>query len=277
MDNLDTSSEPYWEVHRGEGPYLLLVHGFLCSRAQWMLNIEALSQVTQPVVVELLGHGRSPTPETPDAYHPEGYVKAFENIRMHLGVSRWLLCGQSLGAGITLRYALEHPERVIAQVFTNSTSALQETGKIDEAKKTAEAFAQKLLEQGREGLEKLPIHPVHARQLPEAVRAALIKDSLSISPLGAANTMRYTLPEVSVRAMITKNSVPTLLVCGKREKRFEPFKDYAKAHMPMLEIVDVEAGHAVNVEAAQEFNKAVRAFLYKHTEQDVRKAKVERT
>ena len=271
MDESDVAIEPYWEVHRGEGPYLLLLHGFLCSRAQWLHNIEALAEVTQPVIVELLGHGRSPAPETPDAYRPEGYVAAFENIRRRLGASSWLLCGQSLGAGITLRYALEHPERVIAQVFTNSTSALQETGNIDEAKKTAEAFAEKLLGEGREGFEKLPIHPIHAHQLPEDVRAALIKDCLSISPLGAANTMRYTLPGVSVRPMITRNSVPTLLVCGKKEKRFVPFKDYAKARMPLLEIVDVEAGHAVNIEAAQEFNAAVRTFVCKHAERDVLK------
>ena len=37
------------------------------------------------------------------------------------------VCGQSLGATLTLRYALDHPERVLAQVFTNSTSALADS------------------------------------------------------------------------------------------------------------------------------------------------------
>jgi pimeloyl-ACP methyl ester carboxylesterase len=104
------SSELHVEVHPGNGPYLLLVHGILSSRAQWMLNLEALSRITQPVVVELLGHGRSPAPEAPDPYRSEGYVRACEQIRRRLGVSEWLLCGQSLGAALTLKYALDHPQ-----------------------------------------------------------------------------------------------------------------------------------------------------------------------
>src|SRR5690349_20972563 len=111
------------EIHGGEGPLLLLVHGMLASRAQWQLNLPALRRVCRPVVVELLGHGRSPAPTHPDPYRPSAYVLEFERIRAELGAERWILCGQSLGAALTLRYALDHPERVQAQIFTNSNSA----------------------------------------------------------------------------------------------------------------------------------------------------------
>jgi len=36
---------PYYEVREGKGPYVLLVHGFLSSRAQWLPNLDALSTV----------------------------------------------------------------------------------------------------------------------------------------------------------------------------------------------------------------------------------------
>ena len=62
----------YWEVHEGNGPHVLLVHGFLSSRAQWRLNIESMSRYCTPVVVELWGHGRSPEPERPEDYLPDG-------------------------------------------------------------------------------------------------------------------------------------------------------------------------------------------------------------
>jgi pimeloyl-ACP methyl ester carboxylesterase len=68
--------ELHCDVHEGDGPFLLLVHGSL--------------------------------------YHPDAYVAAFETLRERLGASRWLVCGQSLGATLTLRYALDHPERVRA-------------------------------------------------------------------------------------------------------------------------------------------------------------------
>src|SRR3990172_5307905 len=89
----DSGSAPhlYHEVHGSRGPFLLLVHGMLSSRAQWMLNIEALSAFCRPVVVELFGHGRSPTPDGAGAYSPERYVAEFEALRRSLGVERWLV------------------------------------------------------------------------------------------------------------------------------------------------------------------------------------------
>ena len=114
---------PYYEVRAGQGPYALMLHGFLSSRAQWLPNLEALSTVCRPVVVELFGHGRSPAPDDPYEYAPERYVEAFERIREALGVADWFVIGQSLGAGLTLRYVLAHPDRVLAHLVTNSSTA----------------------------------------------------------------------------------------------------------------------------------------------------------
>lgn len=83
----------HFDVHGRKGPYLLLVHGFLSSRAHWILNLEELSAFCRPVVVELLGHARSPAPDDPLAYAPESYVAEFEAIRKILGAERWLVCG----------------------------------------------------------------------------------------------------------------------------------------------------------------------------------------
>src|SRR5450759_2376488 len=112
----------------GRGPHLLLVHGFLSSRAQWRPNLAALKRHVRPVIVELWGHGRSPVPEDPAAYRVASYIDAFDAIRRELGVDRWLVCGQSFGAGLTIRYAHSHPAHVIAQIFTNSVSALSAPG-----------------------------------------------------------------------------------------------------------------------------------------------------
>ena len=114
---------PYYDVHPGKGPYALFVHGFLSSRAQWLPNLDRLSTVCRPVVVELFGHGRSTAPTEPEGYSPDKYLLAFEEIRANLGANHWFVIGQSLGAGLTLRYALQHPARVVAHVLTNSSTA----------------------------------------------------------------------------------------------------------------------------------------------------------
>jgi pimeloyl-ACP methyl ester carboxylesterase len=264
LESKISSSDLSVAIHPGNGPFLLLVHGFLSSRAQWIPNLEALSKIARPVVVELLGHGRSPAPEFAEPYRPKGYVKAFEHIREGLGVSEWLVCGQSLGAALTLRYALDHPERFIAHVITNSMSAFREIDNWEAAVKGANFFAQKLLELGPEGLTKIPVHPINARSLPKEVKEPLLEDCLALNVLGVANTIRYTSAELSLFEECEKNKVPTLLVCGQREKRFKPLRDYAEARMPLLEIIDLDGGHAVNIDAAEAFNQAVTAFFLRY-------------
>jgi pimeloyl-ACP methyl ester carboxylesterase len=254
----------YHEAHGSGGPFLLLVHGMLSSRAQWLPNLEALSTVCQPVVVELLGHGRSPTPDDPALYTPAHYVAEFERIRLALGPERWFVCGQSLGAALTLRYALDHPDRVIAQVFTNSNSALAEEGWAERVRPMMEVQARRLEADGRAILEQHPLNPTKSERFPLAVRAALAADYAHHDPLGIAYTGLYTVPDSSVRSRIAQNIVPTLLVVGEREERFRDHRLFAERTMPMLEVVGLDAGHAVNLEASEEFNRAVTAFFRRY-------------
>lgn len=255
----------YYQVHRGRGPYLLLVHGFLSSRAQWLPNLAALGQVCRPVVVELWGHGRSPAPDDPSLYHPDAYVEEFEALRRSLGAERWALCGRSLGAALTLRYALAHPQRVLAQVFTNSNSALAEEGWEEQVRPLMAAQAQLLLRDGRRAVREHPLSPMRGSRLPPAARRGLVADLARHDPKGIAYTGLYTIPPSSVRGRIGENRVPSLLVVGEREERFQPHRRYAEAHMPHLEVVALPAGHAVNLEAAEAFDRAVVAFLGRFT------------
>lgn len=249
------------DVHEGEGPYALLVHGILSSRAQWMLNLDALRTVCRPVVVELLGHGRSLTPGDPAPYTPGGYVEAFERVRKTMGAERWLVIGQSLGAALTLRYVLDHPGRVLAHVFTNSSSALADERWQARIARATPAMAERVEQGGAEALRAMPIHPVHAKRLPEEVHRALLDDAELLRPEGVARAMLHTVPTSSVRATVGRNTVPTLLVAGGKEREFEEPRAFAEKHMPRLDIVVLEAGHAVNIQAAAGFNSAVTSFF----------------
>ena len=121
-----------FKVHPGSGPHLLMVHGFLSSSAQWLANLEALSAVCKPVTVDLWGHGRSPAPRDKTHYSPQAYAGQFEQIRQQLGIERWFVCGYSLGAGLSIRYAHDYPQNVYGHIFTNSNSALAGPEQIQE-------------------------------------------------------------------------------------------------------------------------------------------------
>lgn len=251
------------DIHPGDGPPLLLVHGICSSRAQWRPNLTALAQVCMPVVVELLGHGRSQSPGDPDAYRVEAYIERFEAIRASLGAERWAVCGQSFGAGLTLNYALAYPDRISAQVFTNSASALgprRDPLSSDERDRRIEAFEAR----GRPALEAMPFYPRRTGRLSPEVEDELVRDAALISMSGMARLMSATAAGLSVLDRLGEFTAPTLLVNGRREQRFQPLRDVAARTLPGLEVVDLEGGHPVNLDCASGFNDAVAAFLARH-------------
>ena len=193
-----------------------------------------------------------------------GYAGAIDRIREQLATETWFVCGYSLGAAISIRYALDYPHRVRGHVFTNSSSAFAERHLTDTWRANARQSAAHLVAGGKAAVEGLALHPRRAKRLPGPVHDSLIDDAERISPLGIANAMRSTLPTASVRDELKDNARPALLVCGRFEKRFAPHRVHAEAVMPHLAVADVDSGHAVNMAAADAFNAHVRAFIAAH-------------
>ena len=216
------------------------------------------------MVVELWGHGRSLRGSECDAYSPQGYLEQFEAIRQTLGVERWLLCGQSLGASLTLRYSLTYPKRVTAQAFTNSNSALATEELTRRRQFDAKTTMAEIEREGLDAVRRLRVHPMNARRLPSAVQAELVADADLIDPSAIVESYRYLSPKSSVRDDLPRLIVPTMLACGRFEKRFNPLRNYACEAIPDLLVADLDAGHAVNIEAADKFNESVTAFFAGH-------------
>lgn len=252
---------PEWKCHGGKGPHLLLVHGFLSSSSQWLLNLDALGEFCQPVTLELFGHAHSPSPEDPDCYRPDYYAASFEHIREALGVDRWFVLGYSLGAGLTIRYALEYPDRVIGHLFTNSTSALADAERLAEWRASAPDTAQRIRTHGQSALQRIPVHPQHAWRLPEVVKTALLEDARLHDPEGIAHTLEVTNPNATIRERLQENVRPACLIFGEKEKRFHGYKAYAETNMPNLDVVTLNAGHGMNMEDPAGFNAGVREFV----------------
>jgi pimeloyl-ACP methyl ester carboxylesterase len=258
---------PHVELHEGEGPYLLLVHGFLSSRAQWRPNLEGLKRFCRPVVLELWGHGRSPTPDDLSAYDIDNYARIFDEIRQELRAERWFVCGQSFGAGLTMNYALTYPERVIGQIFTNSLSALSPANALGTAEEHM-ARAAALEQGGIPAIEDLPYHPRFATRFSEAVKTEMLADAAQISPRGIANGVRVTLPRLSVIERFGETTVASLMVHGVWEKRFVPLAAAGRQALPALQVVELQGGHSINIEAAEGFNAALRGFVTTLTPSD---------
>jgi len=251
----------YYETHGAAGPHVLLVHGIYSARSHWYPNLDGLTAFARPVIVELYGHAHSPTPDDQACYHPDRYVAQFERIREAVGAERWFTIGQSLGAALTLRYGLAHPERVIAQVFTNSGSAFA-SPEVRRSMADGRAAQQRRIDEGTlPDPRESPLNPSRNRRLTPKFRHALEQDTALHSPLGIARTSMYTTPDVSLYGRGAENRVPTLMCVGVREERFAENRRYIEAHWARLEVVELNGGHGVNMDVPADFNAAVRGFF----------------
>lgn len=263
-ENPTHTPELSYTVHPGQGPYLLLVHGFLSSSAQWLLNLDALAEVCQPITADLWGHGRSPAPSEISLYKPSSYAEQFESIRSKLGINQWFICGYSIGASLTLNYAHTHAKRVMGHIFTNSTSAFTDLNQVEGWHANIEKSTDKILRGGLAAIEKIPVHPKRAYTLPKPVYEALLADAALLSPVGVSNTYRGTMPYTNILDIAGDNLRPALMCWGTKERRFAPLAEWAATHMANLKIVKLNTGHGVNMEDSSGFNDAVIEFIRAH-------------
>ncbi len=97
-------------VVTGEGPPLLLLHGFGGEIWMWEKQVPVLSQRYRLYIPDLLGYGYSDRPRVD--YTPSLFISTIRQFMDRLGVSCAGMVGNSMGGGIAWAFALAHPERV---------------------------------------------------------------------------------------------------------------------------------------------------------------------
>jgi pimeloyl-ACP methyl ester carboxylesterase len=106
--------ELFYEV-RGDGRWLVLIHGAWASSVWWRGQISQLSRSYRLLTFDLRGHGQSSPLLEP--YSMEGFAGGLEILFRHVGVAEAALVGWSLGGMVSLQYALNCPSEVKALVL----------------------------------------------------------------------------------------------------------------------------------------------------------------
>ena len=97
----------------GDGPPVLLLHGFPDSWHLWRAQIAALAGGGFRVIApDLRGHGASGRPEDIAAYRMPLLVDDIINVLAHFGVDRTAVVGHDWGAAIAWNFTHRHPEIV---------------------------------------------------------------------------------------------------------------------------------------------------------------------
>lgn len=245
-------------------PWLLLVHGMLSNARHWLPNRDGLGRAFNLVQVDMPGHGRSPPLADLADLTADTLIARLDAIRAGLGISQWYLCGQSFGAGLTLAYALRHPDRVVAQCFTNARVPLRDNHDADELASRAARIAT-LQNGGLPALRNERFHPRFARRFPPELRALLAQDAERIDLPTYCHLLSDVMPALSLRHRPdTQPPVPTLLINGRHERAFQPMRDQLAQLWPAMRIVDIDGGHSVNIENPAGFERELLAFFAAH-------------
>src|SRR6201993_242897 len=120
MPKIDRSGvRIYYEVH-GDGPPLILTHGYSSTSAMWQGQIAALSKHHKLVLWDMRGHGQSDYPDDPKAYSEAATVGDIAALLDAVGARRAIVGGLSLGGYMSLAFYRAHPERVAALLIIDT-------------------------------------------------------------------------------------------------------------------------------------------------------------
>ena len=96
---------------------LIFIHGVGMRGDVWAPQVEYFSNDYQVITYDFLGHGESPLPSEEPVL--DDYVEQLNNLLKHLDLSVISLVGHSMGALISVAFALRYPEKVKALVPIN--------------------------------------------------------------------------------------------------------------------------------------------------------------
>ena len=101
-----------WSYYEGgEGPTLVLLHGFDSRKEVWLPLAKLLTPHFHLVIPDLPGWGESSLVRDGN-YDIEAQAARLQDFMQALGLGRVLLVGHSMGGAIAGVYAAEHPEHV---------------------------------------------------------------------------------------------------------------------------------------------------------------------
>ncbi len=254
---------------QGEGPALILLHGFTGSSATWTPHLAALAGFTT-VAVDLLGHGNSDAPSTPDRYRMERCVDDLTSLLDHLEIERAAVLGYSMGGRVALQLALGAPDRLWALVLESASPGIDAVTEREDRVRSDAALAGEIERNGIGAfVDRWQALPLWASQdrLPAAVRDQLRRQRLRNSPVGLANSLRGAGAgqEAPVLGRLGELRMPTLLIAGALDQKYVALARKMSDALPCVRTQIVQdAGHATHLEQPEAFHRAVGEFLREH-------------
>lgn len=259
MDEVEVDGHRIAYQRNGDGPPLILLHGWPLDSREWRRQLDGLSDEFTVVAWDAPGAGRSSDP--PATFILSDWADCLAAFVLALGLGPAYVGGLSWGGGLALELYRRHPTVVDALVLVSAYAGW--AGSLP-----AEVVDQRL-QLMRRNSELPPDQWVPAlidTLLTDAASADMVDELTAIvSELHPAAT-RVALrafADADLRDVLPHIDVPTLLVFGDSDVR-SPRSVWEPLHqrIPGSELALIpDVGHMVDIETADRLNTEVRRFL----------------
>lgn len=254
----------HWQKDR---PTMILIHGFGCNMEMWIDFVLRMPRKCNLLLVDMPGHGRTQHYQAPEQadYSLEAQADRLHELLQHLGLSKVILCGSSMGGGISLRYAERYPDHVSKLVLFNSAGFRRHRAPLDDALDRGE---NPLILQNRQQIyASLRFITQKSILLPWPFKAAwgdemAKRAGLNTKIFGDILSDVHALSK-NAEAIFQKIPHPTLVIWGHYD-RVLSVKDAHEFHrlLPNATLkVFGDLGHLPMMEAPRRTGKAVMGFV----------------
>ena len=253
-----------------ENPATLFLHGFMGRGSEWDEVCEPLQSEYFCIRPDLPGHGKS-TKGTDRDYSIEQTSIALTKLLDELSTETVIVVGYSMGGRIGLYLSIEHPQRVGALILESSSPGLRTQRERDARIELDGKRTERITRLGMntfidEWYDALLFESLHSN--PERLsnlKAARRKNS----PEELAKSLKYsgTGSQPSLWERIGEIDIPTLLLCGERDRKFTVINREMSHLIKSSELTIVpNAGHNVHFEQPVEYGRLLKEFCRGSTE-----------
>lgn len=261
------SARPLPATCRGDGPPLVLLHGFTGSAQGLTRLAEALARDYRVLAPDLPGHGRS---LAHDGLERCSFDACVEDLLATLAAgghacAHWL--GYSMGARLALGCAVRRPAAVRSLVLLGARAGILEPAQRAARRAADEALAGRIEREGIEAfVDEWLAQPLFdtQRRLGPAFLAAARAERLAHTARGLAASLRGMGlgAQPPLFDALPRIAAPTLLVAGALDERFVATAHDLARRLPRAEVCELaDAGHAAHLERPEPFVTVVRDFL----------------
>ena len=254
----------YVETH-GSGIPVIFSCPYCATHENWQGQVEHLvTNGFQAIFWDYRGHGKSGIPEGVEAYTLDNVLDDLDCVlEWSAKGKRVVLVGHSFGGFASLHFALRHPRKVLALIIVASGPGFKSQKAAESWIAQTDRTAVILEQKGFISFIQNAGATIIGRQpdLPAAQRAA--KAIMAQNPYEAAKFGRYIVgPAPSIIDDLPNIDCPSLVVVGEDDTRLLKAVDVIAAKLPNAQKATVPgAGHILNIEAPDVFNKMITDFI----------------